>query len=226
MLTALSLLPFHCTRNIALAPAIKFFVSCIKVLQSCDAVMDIHCIEWKETTKETMIAQFQTPTVMLKSYSGDTLNVVAQLPMILGQGDQGVLSVVLIQKDAPQDLLIGTDLQPALGYVLTVRKSGNQETVLLGNYQSDKHQNGAARESSKSQESDTVVVKLLTATKVSAGHRKLVRAKVDGWLSDNLALFMPTAMNSELRIADAAVQADGEGFLKLIAETVGVATWN
>ena len=41
MLMALSLLPFHCTRNIALAPAIKF-VSCIKVLQSCDAVMDIH----------------------------------------------------------------------------------------------------------------------------------------------------------------------------------------
>ena len=30
--------------NIALAPAINFFVSCIKVLQSCDAVMDIHCI--------------------------------------------------------------------------------------------------------------------------------------------------------------------------------------
>ena len=39
-----SLLPFHCTSNIALAPAIKFFVSCIKVLQSCDAVIDIHCI--------------------------------------------------------------------------------------------------------------------------------------------------------------------------------------
>ena len=46
-----------------------------------------------------MIAQFQTPTVMLKSYSGDRLNVVAQLPMILGHGDQEVLSVVLIQKD-------------------------------------------------------------------------------------------------------------------------------
>ena len=44
MLMALSLLPFHCTHNIALAPTIKFFVSCIKVLKSCDAVMDIHCI--------------------------------------------------------------------------------------------------------------------------------------------------------------------------------------
>ena len=44
MLMALSLLPFHCTPNIALAPAIKFFVSSIKVLQSCDTVMDVHCI--------------------------------------------------------------------------------------------------------------------------------------------------------------------------------------
>ena len=118
-----------------------------------------------------MIAQFQTSTVMLKSYSSDTLNVVAQLPMILGQGDQEVSLVVLIQKDAPYDLLIETDLQPALGYMLTVRKSGNQEAVLLGNHRSDTFQNGAARESSKSQESDTVVVKLLTATKVSADLR-------------------------------------------------------
>ena len=48
--------------------------------------------EWKETT----IAQLQTPTVLLKSYSGDTLNVVAQLLMILGQDDQEVSSLVLI----------------------------------------------------------------------------------------------------------------------------------
>ena len=95
--------------------------------------------------KETMIAQFQTPTVTLRSYSGDALNVVAQLPIILGQGDQEVSSVILIQKDAPQDLLIGTDLQPALGYMLTVKKSGNQEVVLLGNHKSDTLLNEAAK---------------------------------------------------------------------------------
>ena len=44
--------------------------------------------------KEAMIAQ--TPTMMLRSYSGDTLNVVVQLPMTLGQGDQEVSSVILI----------------------------------------------------------------------------------------------------------------------------------
>ena len=67
-----------------------------------------------------MIIQFQTPTVMLRSYNGDILNVVAQLPIILDQGDQEVSSAILIQKDAPQELLIATDLQLVLGYILTV----------------------------------------------------------------------------------------------------------
>ena len=173
--------------------------------------------EWRET----MIAQFQTPAVMLKSYSGDALNVVAQLPMTLGQGDQEVSSIVLIQKGAPHDLLIGTDLQPALGFVLTVRKSGSQETVLLGSRKHDPLQSGDTEGSSKSPESETVVVKLLTATKVPAGHRKLVRAKVDGWFPDSLALFTPVTKNSELKIADSAVQADDKGCLKLIVENSG-----
>ena len=173
--------------------------------------------EWRET----MIAQFQTPAVMLKSYSGDALNVVAQLPMTLGQGDQEVSSIVLIQKGAPHDLLIGTDLQPALGFVLTVRKSGSQETVLLGSRKHDPLQSGDTEGSRKSPESDTVVVKLLTATKVPAGHRKLVRAKVDGWFPDSLALFTPVTKNSELKIADSAVQADDKGCLKLIVENSG-----
>ena len=75
--------------------------------------------------KETMIAQFFIPTLMFMNYSGDTMNVVAQLPMILAQGDQDVSLVVLIQKDAPQDLLIGNDFQPTLGYMLTVKKLDN-----------------------------------------------------------------------------------------------------
>ena len=158
--------------------------------------------EWRET----MIAQFQMPAVMLKSYSGDALNVVAQLPMTLGQGDQEVSSIVLIQKGAPHDLFIGTDLQPALGFVLTVRKSGSQETVLLGSHKHDPLQSGDTEGSSKSPESDTVVVKLLTATKVPAGHS---------------ALFTPVTKNSELKIADSAVQADDKGCLKLIVENSG-----
>ena len=52
--------------------------------------------------------------------------------MILGQGDQEVSSVVLIQKDAPQDLGIGTDLQAALGYMLTVKKSGKSGSSFAG----------------------------------------------------------------------------------------------
>ena len=102
-----------------------------------------------------------------------------------------------------------------------MRKSGSQETVLLGSRKHDPLQSGDTEGSSKSPESDTVVVKLLTATKVPAGHRKLVRAKVDGWFPDSLALFTPVTKNSELKIADSAVQADDKGCLKLIVENSG-----
>ena len=120
-------------------------------------------------------------------------------------------------------MLIGTKLHPALGYILTVKKSGNWEVVLLRNHlhKSDMLLNKAAKESSKPQESDTVIVKLLTANKIPVGHRKLVRAKIESWLMDNLALFTSTAMNSELNIADVVVEADAEGCLKLIVEYRG-----
>ena len=77
--------------------------------------------------------RFQTPTVMFKSYSGDRLNIVAQLPVTLTQGDYKVSSVVLIQKNAPNGLLIGTDLQPALGFRLTVeiRKLSSWEMMVI-----------------------------------------------------------------------------------------------
>ena len=84
--------------------------------------------------------------------------------------------MVLIQKNAPNGLLIGTDLQPALGFRLTVQKSRNQETVVMGDdgdivFDSvdDLVQSSSMQ---KAQVSDTAVVQLLTATRVPAGHQK------------------------------------------------------
>ena len=49
---------------------------------------------------------------------------MAQLPVTLSQGEYKILAMVLIQKNAPNGLLLGTDLQPALGFRFTMR---NQE---------------------------------------------------------------------------------------------------
>ena len=54
--------------------------------------------------KETMTAQFQTPIVTLRNYSDDTLNAVAQLPIILGQGDQKASLVILITEGCTTEL--------------------------------------------------------------------------------------------------------------------------
>ena len=57
----------------------------------------------------------------------------------------------------------------------------------------------------KAQVSDTAVVQLLTATRVPAGHQKLVKAKVNGWLSEGFTLSTPTVVDSNLKIVDAIV---------------------
>jgi len=43
--------------------------------------------EKQQDWKRTMLMLFQEPSVSLKSYSGDQLNIIAQLPLSLKQGD-------------------------------------------------------------------------------------------------------------------------------------------
>jgi len=59
------------------------------------------------------------------------IKFIAQLPMTLTQEYHEVSLVVLMQKNALNDLLIESDLQPGLGFRFTVHKLGNKETVLF-----------------------------------------------------------------------------------------------
>ena len=170
--------------------------------------------ETPQDWKRAMLTQFQVPSVSLKSYSGDPLNVIAQLPLTLKQGGCEVSAIVLIQKDAPNDFLIGTDLQSALGFSLIVKTSATQETMLLGGNLSL----GVIEESPGS---DSGVVHLLTAAKIPAGHLKLIKARAGEWLSRGLALFTPTITDSELGVADAMVQVDSDQCFTLIMENHG-----
>ena len=78
--------------------------------------------------------------------------------------------ITLIQKDAPNSLLIGTDQKPALGFSLTVKLSAKQETMLLGENLQGSNTAGDP------QESDSRVVYLLTAVKILARYQKLIKA--------------------------------------------------
>ena len=68
--------------------------------------------DWKEGTR----ARLQTPTLTLQSYGGGEINVVLQLQAVVSKGTRAVDALVQVQKGAPIDLLLGTDLLGQLGF--------------------------------------------------------------------------------------------------------------
>ncbi len=62
--------------------------------------------EWKQAVK----ARLETPTIQLWSYGGGELNIVSQMTAQLSNGHGCLEGVVQVQKGAPVDLLIGTDV--------------------------------------------------------------------------------------------------------------------
>ena len=75
--------------------------------------------EWRTEARK----QFLPPTVSLKNYSGGRLDILAQLPVRLTQGEYNVDVQVMVQKDAPYALLLGTDVQLPLGFSLLRKES-------------------------------------------------------------------------------------------------------
>ena len=82
--------------------------------------------EWR---KETM-KKFSAPAVTLTSCGDDRLNILAQIPVVLSQGELQTNAIILVQKGAPHSLLLRTDLQARLGFSLIV-ESGGRRVYLL-----------------------------------------------------------------------------------------------
>ena len=70
------------------------------------------CWKWKEE----VIGKLADPTITLKAYNGTPLNVLAEVNVILEKGSHCCEATVMMQEDAPQDVLLGTD---CLGIQLT-----------------------------------------------------------------------------------------------------------
>ena len=71
-----------------------------------------------------MKERLKSPDIVLTGYSGEQLNILAQLKVTIGQGEYAVTVTALIQKDAPSPLLLGTDVLPSLGFSFTFQKPG------------------------------------------------------------------------------------------------------
>ena len=87
---------------------------------SLEFVVNIMVEERKEgqSKEQWKIDTLKSPNVTLKNYGGHPLDVIAQTPLRLSHSDRTVEATVLIQKGAPNQLLLGTDILGDLGFVL------------------------------------------------------------------------------------------------------------
>ena len=120
--------------------------------------------EWEESFKSSISA----PEVTLQNYGGDQINIVGQTKVVIKRGPYSLETTVQVQRHGPLPILIGTNLQPKLGFLfLQSDPEGNavdllsQQTVQL---QSEGHI------------PPTAVVHLVHPVHLPANHSRLVRS--------------------------------------------------
>ena len=82
--------------------------------------------EWRNETLE----RFAAPAVTLTGCGGNRLNIIAQIPVVLSQGERKTEAVVLVQKGATHNVLLGTDLQAELGFSLVLESNRGRVDLL------------------------------------------------------------------------------------------------
>ena len=168
-----------------------------------------------------MQRQLEPPTMVLKSYCASKLNLVAQVKLqIATVSGHKVEAMVQVQEDAPVDLLLGTDLQPLLGFSLTVNVPGDNSRDLLRDSEREETRTDTVPNSGKDEahknktpptgstlrkeappfvpENTTpptpppdLTVRLLQAGRIPARHQKLIKVEIDEGERDSLFMFAP-----------------------------------
>lgn len=84
--------------------------------------------QWQAETLE----QFVEPNVVLSTYGGQRSHILVETTLQLSQGGQTVDAPVLVQKNASNPLLLGTDQQQKLGFMLVIAGRQNRVDSLAG----------------------------------------------------------------------------------------------
>ena len=82
--------------------------------------------EWKAEVKKRL----KPPTMSLRNYGGGELNIVSEIQCKVSHGSYSKEAVLQVQNNAPVNVLLGTDLQPHLGFAL-IQLNGSQPHVNL-----------------------------------------------------------------------------------------------
>ena len=177
-------------------------------------------------------------TLSLQNYGGGEVNLVREMEVTIRRANFTINATIQVQAGAPVDLLLGTDVQPRLGFIfLASDADGSAEELLQGGKWTCDPKSKVkliaapatpppAPEQTKSLDptNTPVVVNLLQATRLPAQFSKTVRAKVTT-RSQTAAIFEPEPgflTDNNLQMANAVVIPDGGQQVTLIIENHGL----
>ena len=155
--------------------------------------------EWRAAVEKRL----EQPSLGLQNYGGGELKLCRQIRVSVSRvGGKNVEAVLQVQNNAPVNLLLGTDLQSQLGFVLMAVQDDLTGIDLLQDKQwkiSDPDHcptpeatpEVIAKADCKKPVSEPTgnAVHLVQATRVPARHSKMIRARVEGLGSEQVSLF-------------------------------------
>ena len=192
--------------------------------------------DWGEAVRKKL----QPTTVCLRSYGGDELDIVSQVKCQLSGKGHSIETVLQVQKGAPVDLLLGTDVLRQLGFALIQSPGDDGSTDLLKmaetlgdspEVDTGRPEDPGAATSLAEAPTDNAdspnstlhsdptlttvaIVKLIQAVRIPAQHSKLVRVTVDSpELEVATCLFEPDIQTLErqgLSLVDAVLEFSRE----------------
>ena len=196
--------------------------------------------QWAEAVKQRL----QSADISLHHYGGDQLRLIWQTTTEIERKGNTHQVTILVQKNAPLDFLLGTDLMKTLGFQLVESAAQSTSVTTL--------QDGANTESGRANgnpqltdelpfclqtsagsvtsESTPLTVRALAAVKVPARHRRTVRVKAEiperSWKPQPgaVTVFEPNnaLIQSGLCMHESATLLDDEGCAKLIVLNQGL----
>ena len=171
-------------------------------------------------------------------YGGDDLKVVRQLTAAISREGHTCTATVLVQKDAPLKLLLGTDLQTQLGFLFLQKTNGTAVDLLqkrkwaLTQADHEPEEEPVSPSCSKDYKTEednpldaididveeSPVVRLIQAARLLSRHVKLVRARVLDPKARGARLFeseKEVLKEKGLVIEDAIVEPDENRYVTL-----------
>ena len=88
-------------------------------------------VQSPEQWKDEMLQKLKPSTVSLQNYGGGRLELIRQTSIILTRNGHTTCAIVQVQKDAPVELLLGSDTLPQLGFALLEMDLGETGVDLL-----------------------------------------------------------------------------------------------